>query len=191
MGRAVGIGFVEEQIALLSKHTIDVPTAQINVTLDNNTVTFPLDQSLNFFFSHDTNIMSILTAFGFTQFAPLLPDTYIPANHSLVVSHMEPFGARLDMEVIQTPSPLNGSRADGPQYLAGKPTTYIHFVLNQRTLPLGTSFPACGLRDDGWCELTTFLEIQSASLEESQYDYACNGDYTVGPYGDITNGVPV
>ncbi|KAK5741631.1 hypothetical protein LTR17_003837 [Elasticomyces elasticus] len=190
-GRAVGIGFVQEQIALLSKHTIDEPTAQINVTLDNNTVTFPLDQSLNFFFSHDTNIMAILTAFGFTQFAPVLPDTYMPANHSLIVSHMEPFGARLDMEVIQTPSPLNGSRCDGTQYLAGPPTTYIHFILNQRTLPMGPSFPSCGMRDDGWCELSTFLEVQSASLAEAEYEYSCFGDYTVGPYGDITNGVPL
>ncbi|TKA64876.1 hypothetical protein B0A55_09727, partial [Friedmanniomyces simplex] len=161
-GRAVGIGFVQEQIALLSKHTIDAPVAQINVTLDNNTVTFPLNQSLNFFFSHDTNIMGILTAFGFTQFAPVMPDTYMPANRSLIVSHLEPFGARLDMEVIQTPAPLNGSRAEGNNYLAGGPTTYIHFILNQRTLPLGVSFPACGMRDDGWCELATFLEVQSA-----------------------------
>ncbi|KAK3115059.1 hypothetical protein LTR53_005978 [Teratosphaeriaceae sp. CCFEE 6253] len=190
VGRAVGIGFVQEQIALLSHHTIDSPQGQINVTLDNNTVTFPLDQALNFFFSHDTNIMSILTAFGFTQFAPVLPDTHIPANHSLIVSHMEPFGARLDMEVIKTPSPLNGSRCDGAQYLEGPPTTYIHFILNQRTLPMGPSFAACGMRDDGWCELATFLDVQSASLAESQYDYACNGKYTVGPYGSITNGAP-
>jgi hypothetical protein len=135
--------------------------------------------------------MSILTAFGFTQFAPVLPDTYIPANHSLIVSHMEPFGARLDMEVINTPSPLNGSRADGPQYLPGPPTTYIHFILNQRTLPMGPSFPACGMRDDGWCELSTFLEVQSASLEEAQYEYACFGKYGPEPYGSITNGVPL
>ncbi|KAK0942532.1 hypothetical protein LTR29_005953 [Friedmanniomyces endolithicus] len=189
VGRGVGIGFVQEQIALLSKHTINAPVAQINVTLDNNTVTFPLNQSLNFFFSHDTNIMSILTAFGFTQFAPVMPDTYMPANRSLIVSHMEPFGARLDMEVINTPSPLNGSRAGGANYLAGPPTTYIHFILNQRTLPLGVSFPACGLRDDGWCELTTFLEVQSANLAEAQYEYSCFGNYTVGPYGSITNGV--
>ena len=86
-GRAIGIGYVQEILARLQHHTIDSPIAQINVTLDNNTETFPLDQSLNFDFSHDTNIMSILTAFGFTQFAQVLPtDRIVP--HELVVSHL-------------------------------------------------------------------------------------------------------
>lgn len=128
VGRAVGIGYVEEIMARLQHHTINVPTAQVNVTLDDNPATFPLYQSLNFDFSHDTNIMSILTAFGFTQFAPVLPATYMPANHSLIVSHMEPFGARLDIEVINTPSPLNGSRSMGDHYEQGPPQTYVHFV---------------------------------------------------------------
>ncbi|KAK4962330.1 hypothetical protein LTR66_012699 [Elasticomyces elasticus] len=86
-GRAVGIGYVQEVLARLKHHTIDGPTGQINVTLDNNTVTFPTNQSIYLDFSHDTNIMSILTAFGFTQFAEFLPpDKMIP--HELVVSHM-------------------------------------------------------------------------------------------------------
>lgn len=74
---------------------------------------------------------------------------------------------------------------------SGGPTTYIHFILNQRTLPLYKSFPSCGVRDDGWCELQTFLQVQSASLAEAEYDYSCNGDYPVVPYGTLTNGVPL
>lgn len=181
-GRAVGIGYVQEILARLQHHTINSSVAQINVTLDSNPETFPIDQALNFDFSHDTNIMSILTAFGFTQFNEYLPPTEIIA-HNLTVSHMEPFGARLDMEVINTPQPLNGSRAGGASYLDGAPTTYIHFILNQRTLPLGVSFPACGMRDDGWCELKTFMEVQASSLPEANYDYACFGDYPAYPYG--------
>ncbi|KAI7666500.1 phosphoglycerate mutase-like protein [Hortaea werneckii] len=60
-GRAVGIGYVQEILARLQHHVIDHPVAQINLTLDNNTATFPLDQTLNFDFSHDTNIMAILS----------------------------------------------------------------------------------------------------------------------------------
>ncbi|KAF2770494.1 phosphoglycerate mutase-like protein [Teratosphaeria nubilosa] len=190
-GRAVGIAYVEEIIARLQHHTINTPTAQVNVTLDNNTRTFPINQTLNFDFSHDTNIMSILTAFGLTQFAPFMPATAIQPNRSLIVSHMEPFGARLDMEVINTPSPLNGSRKAGNKYESGSPTTYIHFILNQRTIPLGVSLTPCGLRDDGWCELTTFLEVMSTKLAEAEYDYSCNGNYAAVPYGTITNGVPL
>ncbi|KAK7513900.1 histidine phosphatase superfamily [Phyllosticta citriasiana] len=75
-GRAVGIPWVVELLARLNHHLIDTPTAQVNVTLDKNTATFPLDQALNLDFSHDTDIMSFLTALGFTQFAPFLPASH-------------------------------------------------------------------------------------------------------------------
>lgn len=86
-GRAIGIGYVQEVLARLNKHTIDAPMAQLNFTLDNMTSTFPLNQSLYLDFSHDTNIMGILTAFGFTQFAAVLPATHI-VERDLIVSHM-------------------------------------------------------------------------------------------------------
>ena len=188
-GRAVGIGYVEEISARLQHHLITKPTAQINVTLDSNPKTFPLHQSLNFDFSHDTNIMGILTAFGFTQFAEFLPATHIKTDRSLIVSHMEPFGARLDIEVITTPQPLSGDRSSDT-YEKGGATRYVHFILNQRTLPLGTSFSECGKRDDGWCELETFLKVQSTKLQEAQYEYSCYGDYPAVKYGKLSNGVP-
>lgn len=75
-------------------------------------------------------------------------------------------------------------------YESGNATTYVHFILNQRTIPLYKSFPACGVRDDGWCELQTFLDVQSTSYADSMYNYACNGDYAVSPYGTFTNGNP-
>jgi hypothetical protein len=177
---------VQETLARLQNHTLGYSGSQINTTLDNNTVTFPLNQSLYFDFSHDTNIMSILTAFGFKQFNEYLPATHYPGTHNLTVSHLEPFAARLDIEVIQTPNPLDGNRS----YVEGDKTTYIHFVLNQRTIPLGVSFPECGDRLDGWCELETFLRVQEKSTELARYDYACNGDYEAQPYGSITDGAP-
>ncbi|KAM3416230.1 hypothetical protein BST61_g7836 [Cercospora zeina] len=191
-GRAVGVGYVAEILARLQHHLITEPVAQVNVTLDSNPATFPLGQTLNFDFSHDTNIASILTAFGLTQFAPTLPTDHIERNRSLIVSHMEPFGARLDMEIIETPKPLKGERKSGDVYEKdGGVTRYIHFILNQRTIPLGKSLEKCGERDDGWCELTTFLEVQSEMVGVAEYDFSCNGDYPAVPYGEVTNGVPV
>jgi hypothetical protein len=87
---------VQEILARLSHHTINSPIAQINVTLDNNTNTFPLDQQLNFDFSHDTNIMSVLTAFGFRQFAKVLPADRM-VERELVVSHLV---CCLDKEIL-------------------------------------------------------------------------------------------
>ncbi|KAK8193695.1 histidine phosphatase superfamily [Phyllosticta capitalensis] len=196
-GRAVGIPWVVELLARLQHHLIDTPTAQVNVTLDNNTATFPLDQALNLDFSHDTDIMSFLTAFGFKQFAPFMPATHYTANRSLIVSHLEPFAARLDIEIIDAPHPVlpkrpsPGSPASSFYNTTGGPTKYIHFNVNQRTLPLHRSFPECEYRDDGWCELGTWFETQATKLEEAQYEWSCFGDYPATPYGVVWNGVPV
>jgi len=191
-GRAVGIGYVEELLARLNNHLLTSATAQDNITLDSSPVTFPLNQSLYFDFSHDTNMAAILTAFGLRQFAPLLPATGPIPNHDLIVSHLQPFGARVDIEVITAPQPVAANRTEGGKaYTAGGQTKYIHFIINQRTLPLGASFPQCGNRTDGWCELSTFLTVQQQSLANAEYDFSCNGKYPVVPYGGITDGKPI
>ncbi|KAF2864841.1 histidine phosphatase superfamily [Massariosphaeria phaeospora] len=189
VGRAIGIGYVQEVLARMQHHVISSPSAQINLTLDNNTATFPVDQTLNLDFSHDANIISILVAFGLTQFNKLLPTTHI-VDREFILSYLEPFAGRLDIEVINTPAPVttNRSSAQGELYLDGPPTSYVHFVLNQRTIPLGKSLRECGDRDDGWCEMETFLEVQKTQIELADYDYACFGDYEEGQYGDVMDG---
>ena len=191
-GRAVGVGYVEELLARLNNHLLMTATAQDNITLDNNTVTFPLNQTLYFDFSHDTNIAAVLTAFGLKQFAKLLPAKGpIPSDQQLIVSHLQPFAARLDIEVISAPHPVSATRKDDwNEYTEGGPTKYIHFIINQRTLPLGKSFPECGQRTDGWCELSIFLETQKDSLAKARYEESCNGDYPAVRYGTIMDGVP-
>ncbi|KJZ78314.1 hypothetical protein HIM_02352 [Hirsutella minnesotensis 3608] len=187
-GRAIGIGYQQEVMARIKNHTLGYSGSQINVTLDSSTETFPLNQTLYFDFSHDTNIMSILTAFGLRQLADNLPATRNPGAHNLTIGHITPFGARLDIEIIKTPKPVSPNR-DG--YLRGGETKYIHFVLNQRTLPLGQSFPECDAsRKDGWCDLDTFLQVQEGMPLKARFDYACFGDYPKISYGDVTDGAP-
>ncbi|KAB5536500.1 acid phosphatase [Coniochaeta sp. 2T2.1] len=178
-GRAVGIGYQQEVIARLKNHTLGYSGSQINTTLDNNTVTFPLNQSLYLDFTHDTNIISVLTAFGLQQFADKLPNDTYPGEHNFTVGHMTPFGARLDIEIIKTPKPL---AADRSGYLpTGGETKYVHFILNQRTVPLGWSFPECDVyRVDGWCEFDTFLQVQDRMPGLADYERVCHGEYN-GP----------
>ena len=72
--RAVGFGWVNEFIARL---TGIQPNSSLitneNSTLDDSARTFPLNQTLYFDFTHDTNIVGILTAMGLTQFAQFCP----------------------------------------------------------------------------------------------------------------------
>ncbi|KAK0731227.1 histidine phosphatase superfamily [Lasiosphaeris hirsuta] len=190
-GRAMGIGYQQEVLARLRNHTLGYSGSQINVTLDNNTETFPLNQSVYLDFSHDTNIISILTAFGLKQFASPLDPSAHPGEHNFTVSHLTPFGARLDIEIIRTPKPLAADRSSYLESGSSGEKKYVHFVLNQRTIPLGLSFPECDAsRVDGWCEFDTFLQVQEEMPGLARYDYACFGDFPIGPTAAYTNGAP-
>ncbi|KAF2668320.1 phosphoglycerate mutase-like protein [Microthyrium microscopicum] len=192
--RGTGIGWVLETVARIQHKFVSSAQGPLNYTLDSMASTFPTNQALNFDFTHDTNIAAILTAFGLTQFAPFLPATAIQNNRSLIVSHMEPFGARLDIEIIQAPKPVSASRngTAATDYASGNATTYVHFLLNQRTIPLGASWSQCGNRTDGWCEMGAFLNTMSTKFTESQFQYACFGSYPNVTYSasGVTNGVP-
>ena len=62
-----------------------------------------------------------------------LPFPEIDTKRSLIVSHLQPFGARVDIEIIKAPRPVCASRS-GAHYEHGDPTTYIHFIINQACL---------------------------------------------------------
>lgn len=160
--------------------------------------TFPLNQTLYFDFSHDTNMASVITALGLTQFATYLPPTGPPAGHTPLAAALVPFAGRFDIEIITAPHAVAANRSSDCStgnstgcYTSGGITKYVHMLINQRTVPLGKNFAACGNRVDGWCELTTFIAWQQMNLQLADFNYACSGNYSVVPYGTIKNGVPV
>ncbi|KAL1957422.1 hypothetical protein VTO42DRAFT_5990 [Malbranchea cinnamomea] len=198
VGRAMGIGYVVEFLSRVEGHTVNTSTIplQINMTLSTNPVTFPVNQSLYFDFGHDTSITSVLAAFGVKQFAQFLPTAGPPSNMQFISSQIIPFAARLVIEIITAPRPVSEKRsrtADKSPYDMSRPakkTKYVHLILNQRTIPLGRSFEECGLRDDGWCELETFMDIQKKRIGSTNFEYSCFGNYTLPKYGEVTDGAP-
>ncbi|BFZ55715.1 hypothetical protein PYCC9005_002756 [Savitreella phatthalungensis] len=196
VGRAIGVGYVAEVLARINNHLITSPVGDLNITLDSMPSTFPTNQPIYFDFSHDVNIFSVLTAFGLTQFKGVLNPTSIQKNRTAIVSNMTPFGARLDIEIINAPYPVSASRtlaqlrsnSTAVYDYGGNATQYIHFLLNQRTVPLGRSYALCGNRTDGWCELGAFLNATANLTQQANFDYACFGNYTPPAYGQITNG---
>ncbi|CAI7645281.1 unnamed protein product [Penicillium manginii] len=195
-GRAQGLYWVEEFLARVEGHLLNVPanTTGANLTLDTNPVTFPLNQPLYLEFTHDANIIAVLTAFGFTQFNDFLPLTGAPKNQQFSTSKLVPFAGRFNIEIITSPhkvSATRSSKSSAKDYISGTGEThYVHFIQNQRTVPLHKSFGACEKRDDGWCELSTFLKVQKANLAKAEYTYACFGNWTMKDYGVVRNGVP-
>ncbi|KAL2809564.1 histidine phosphatase superfamily [Aspergillus granulosus] len=197
ISRASGIAWVQEFLARVQGQLLDATAlaglTSANLTLDTNPVTFPLDQPLYFDFGHDASIMAALSAFGITQFAQVLPPTGPPRHQQFHADRVTPFAGRLDIEIVDAPHRVRAQRprhGDSPYILRTGKTRYVHFMLNQRTVPLHASFDECEYRDDGWCELETFLKVQKRSLEKAQFEYSCEGDWELGPYGSVTDGVP-
>ncbi|KAF7587127.1 hypothetical protein BBP40_007698 [Aspergillus hancockii] len=194
--RAQGVTWVEEFIARVEGRSWDHPagTTAANVTLNTNSVTFPLNQSLYLDFAHDNILVAVLTAFGFKQFSQFLPSNGPPIDQRFHSSQVVPFAGRMNIEIIKAPHKVKRRRShdrDSDPYVYGTGEThYVHFLQNQRTLPLHSSFSECEERDDGWCELTIFLEIQKHSLAKAEFEYSCTGDWELGEYGDVTDGVP-
>jgi hypothetical protein len=194
VGRAIGLGFVEEFVARLIQHLPDPSDSSIafNTTLDGSNSTFPLNQTIYFDFSHDTEIFAMITALGLSQFGEYLSPTQIATNRSAIVSEVVPFAGYFLFEVIKAPYPVLEKRpqdsSESPYDTSGSNTTYVHMLINQRTVPLGESIPDCGKRDDGWCELQAFIKFQQENIVKANYNESCFGDYSTPSYGNITDG---
>lgn len=194
-GRAQSIYWVEEFLAGVEGHFVNKRASQTrcNMTLDTNAVTFQLNQSLYPEFTHNANILSVLTAFGFTQFADFLPLDGPSKSQQFVASELVPFAGRLNIEIIKLPQKVSPRRSEKANkrtdYIAGtSETQYIHFIQNQRTILLHASFQACETRDDDWCELDTFLNVQKESLSKAEFQYGCNGNWSMKGYGAVRDG---
>jgi hypothetical protein len=100
-GRAQGIGWAQEFLDRLTNSTYSAANVTTeNTTLDSSSTYFPLDQPFYFDFTHDDNIVSVLTALNYTQIVgDYLNATEINPNRTFVLSHITPFAARLAFEV--------------------------------------------------------------------------------------------
>ncbi|GLB07241.1 hypothetical protein AtubIFM57258_002570 [Aspergillus tubingensis] len=205
ISRAMGITWVEEFLARVENRSFSTPgsSSAANLTLNTNPTTFPTNQSLYFDFVHDKILLGVLTAFGLRQFADLpFPDyttdtneTHLPRQHDFQTAKIIPFAGRLNIEIIRAPHKINPCRTHDPHqdtYMKDTgETEYVHFLLNQRTVPLHKSLPECSFRSDGWCELDAFLRAQRDSLRKAEYDFTCVGEWDLGEFGEVQDGVPV
>ncbi|GKZ76597.1 hypothetical protein AnigIFM56816_006864 [Aspergillus niger] len=207
ISRAMGITWVQEFLARVENRSFSTPgsSSAANLTLNTNPVTFPTNQSLYFDFAHDKIVLGVLSAFGLRQFADLpFPnytnekdmDIHPPRHHDFQTAKIIPFAGRLNIEIIRAPHKINPRRSHHDRHQntymkhTGE-TEYVHFLLNQRTVPLHKSLPECSFRSDGWCELDAFLRAQKDSLRKAEYDFSCVGEWDLGNFGDVWDGVPV
>ena len=102
VGRAQGIGYVQELLARLENQYITSSNSSVNSSYDDNVKDFPLGEPFYADFSHDDIIISVLTALSIDYFRAKLPLHVVPPpqNRSFVLSELTPFGGRLITEVI-------------------------------------------------------------------------------------------
>lgn len=190
MGRALGIGWVEEFKDRLLNTTYS-PSSQAtqNSTIDENPYFFPLDQSLYFDFTHDSSIINIITALGFEQFkANWTFEGPQKDKQFFDISKITPFAAQMSFEIIECDEQVPVHR-DSESVAGSSPTQYVHLLLNDNTLSLSKNIPKfCEDRVDGWCKLDSFLAYLDTLYGTAQFANACAGKYNYTL--PVTNGVP-
>ncbi|CAH7670101.1 histidine phosphatase superfamily [Phakopsora pachyrhizi] len=155
---AIGLGWTEELVARLTKTQPAKATSSINITLNSNPTTFPLDQPIYVDATHDTVISSIFTTLNFTflaQYGPL-PIDHLPESPSYRVEQTTPFGAHLNAQSMT----CNGE-------------SFIRFVLNDAVVPL-SGLKTCEKNfKNGLCKTKHFIKGLKDRVHEINYQKIC------------------
>ncbi|KAF9453707.1 phytase [Macrolepiota fuliginosa MF-IS2] len=178
VARVQGIGWIQELVARLTHTPIAVHNSSTNSTLDDNSVTFPLDQSLYVDATHEVVVLNIITALNLTGFAEQgpLPYTHIMKDRAFRSSEIAPFATNIQLQLLECTS------VPGPQ---------IRIIINDGVAPL-TGINGCPEQQDGMCPLETFIEAMRENIKNTDWNWDCHGDWTVpeGTQWNTTTGDP-
>ncbi|KAL4402655.1 acid phosphatase [Malassezia pachydermatis] len=156
--KAMGMGYVQDFLARVTKHALQVPSAEQNKTLERNTTYFPLDQPLYADFSHDTVMVNILTSFNITQLADQMNSTSPDPTRRFRASHIVPFGSRFAFEIME----------------CDKGEQYIRVKINEAIVPLNEG-QGCEPRVDGLCKLQDFVSHLQKAMSSIPFALTCYG----------------
>jgi Histidine phosphatase superfamily (branch 2) len=208
IARALGSGYVLELLSRLtgkrishsSPLTANPSTFSINLTLDTNPTTFPLDQPIYVDATHDVVMVNIATALNLTT---LFGEDVPPSGKKMrrgrrwLSSRIAPFAANMQLQrtcssfsfrpaqfafalqllmasnvVLECPDPS----------LQTHSSAHMRVILNDAVVAL-TGVSGCPEQKDGLCPLDIFVNAQKKSIEGSDWDWTCYGNWTV-PEGD-------
>ncbi|KAL5520653.1 hypothetical protein ACEPAF_2654 [Sanghuangporus sanghuang] len=178
VARVQGVGYVQELVARLTHMPIETHNSSTNGTLDDDSLFFPLDQSLYVDATHEVVVLNVITALNLTNFAANgpLPADHIPENRSFVASQLAPFATNIQFQL------LSCDGLDGDQ---------IRIIINDGVVPL-TGIRGCPDHKDGMCPVDTFVSAMREIIRETDWVYECHGDWRVppGPAWNTTTGSP-
>ncbi|ORY54885.1 histidine phosphatase superfamily [Leucosporidium creatinivorum] len=173
---AQGKAWVQELVSRLTQTylTSDADSAA-NVTLDSNPATFPLNQSIYADAAHEVSILDGLSAMGLDAlFNGTLPSATTLESGVFSASRVVPFGTQVQIQVLEcAPS---------------APTKQIRVIVNDAVVPL--TYDGCDSTEfNGLCAYDTVVAGLQKRLDSIDFDWACNGNYTLPVYGEIVDGL--
>lgn len=117
LSKVLGVGYIQELVARLTQTPIESHNSSTNATLDDNPLTFPLNQSLYVDATHEVVVLhgkqteaarrhasltagSVITALNLTTLAANgpLPADHIPKGQTFKASHLAPFATNIQFQ---------------------------------------------------------------------------------------------
>ncbi|KEI38226.1 uncharacterized protein L969DRAFT_51010 [Mixia osmundae IAM 14324] len=176
---AQGLGYLQEFQARLSHVQPTFSNSSSNQTLNGSPITFPVNNTLYMDATHEVIVADVLTALNFTVLSEAPPTAAgSTSNATFVASRVLPMGTHI---VFQVANCSNESTT-------GKEGTFVRAILNDAVIPWGLT--GCPKQKDGFCELSVLIRGLSLRNQQIDFDYACNGNYSIPSYGQIKNGLP-
>lgn len=158
-GPAMGSGWLTELTARLKGAQIQESTHGVNTTI---TSTFPMDQPFYLDMTHDSVIVSVLSALNLKFLDDELPYKKMIAPRSFIISRLTPFAARLYVELLECDN-------------TGNNEMFVRLKLNDRILPLGDLYD-CPASTDGLCPFDKFRRSLEKRLNEIDFENVCYSD---------------
>ncbi|KAK4160771.1 histidine phosphatase superfamily [Cladorrhinum sp. PSN259] len=146
LGPTQGVGYVNELVARLTRSPVNDSTST-NSTLDGNEKTFPLDREVYADFSHDNDMMGILSALGVWAGVKDLNKELRDGNSGFSAAESVPFGARVYVEKMKC----------NKREQKEKKVEYVRVLVNDRVVKFEKE--RCGEEDKyGRCGLSKFVD---------------------------------
>lgn len=164
---AQGKGFLEEFLTRLEHQPLEAYNSTTNSTLDGDSRTFPLNQSIYADATHEVVVLDTLTAFNLSALFPGGPPPVsarpsTPADSRFVASRVVPFATHFAIQVLECP--------------ACTPSKQVRFIVNDAVVPLDGTYAGCAYDANGLCAADTVLEALRQRVKEIDFDYACFGN---------------
>ncbi|GAA6060764.1 hypothetical protein JCM10212_006744 [Sporobolomyces blumeae] len=171
---AQGLGYLQELTSRLQHQLITNFSMEVNQTLDGNTQTFPLNQSIYADAAHEVSIMNALVALNLTSLVKSgAPSATALEDATFRASYVVPFATNLQIQVLECSS--------------YSPTKQIRFIVNDAVIPL--TYEGCDPTEkNGLCAYDKVVSALVNRIGEIDFSYDCTGNWTVPAYGSVSNG---